>query len=107
MEPINDLDRLADELEHVNRDLLARGAGLEVLLRMMAERQASDLLLVAGEPPVFRVHGVVHRAEAALLDGEDIEQLITRCCRRTHSGRFVRHASQMRRSGFLTLAGFV
>jgi twitching motility protein PilT len=77
MEPTNDLDALADELENINRDLVARGSGLEVLLRLMAERQASDLLLVAGEPPVFRVDGVVHRADAPLLDGEDIEQLVT------------------------------
>ena len=77
MEPTNDLDRLADELEQINRDIVARGTGLEVLLRLMAERQASDLLLVAGEPPVFRVHGIVHRADAPLLDGEDIEQLVT------------------------------
>ena len=76
MEPIDDLDRLADELEHLNRDLVAKGTGLEVLLRLMADRQASDLLLVAGEPPVFRVDGVVHRADAALLDGEDVEQLV-------------------------------
>ena len=76
MEPINDLDRLADELEHLNRDLVARGTGLEALLRLMAERQASDLLLVAGEPPVFRVHGVVHRADAALLDGDEIQELV-------------------------------
>ena len=76
MEPTNDLDRLADELETLNRDIVARGTGLEMLLRLMAERQASDLLLVAGEPPVFRVHGVVHRADAPLLDGEDIEQLV-------------------------------
>ena len=77
MEPTNDLDRLADELETINRDFAARGTGLEVLLRLMAEREASDLLLVAGEPPAFRVHGVVHRADAALLDGEDIDQLVT------------------------------
>jgi len=77
MEPTNDLDALAAELETINRDLVAKGSGLKVLLRLMAEREASDLLLVAGEPPVFRVHGIVHRADAALLDGEDIEQLVT------------------------------
>jgi len=76
MEPTDDLDRLVEELELINRDLVARSTGLETLLRMMSERQASDLLLVAGEPPVFRVHGTVHRADAAPLDGEDIEQLV-------------------------------
>jgi twitching motility protein PilT len=76
MEPIDDLDRLADELEQVNRDHVARTTGLEALLQMMASRQASDLLLVAGEPPVFRINGAVQRGESALLDGEDIEQLV-------------------------------
>jgi twitching motility protein PilT len=76
MEPTNDLDRLAAELELLNRDVVARDTGLEALLRVMAGRQASDLLLVAGEPPVFRVNGVVHRSDAPLLDGEDIEQLV-------------------------------
>ncbi len=76
MDPIDDLDRLADELELLNREGIPRSTGLEALLRLMAERTASDLLLVAGEPPAFRVHGVVHRAEAAVLDGEDIEQLV-------------------------------
>ncbi|MEO6222081.1 MAG: ATPase, T2SS/T4P/T4SS family, partial [Vicinamibacterales bacterium] len=73
---MNDLDRLADELEQLNRDAMAKGTGLEALLRLMAGRQASDLLLVAGEPPVLRVHGALLRLEAALLDGDDIEQMV-------------------------------
>ncbi len=76
MEPIDDLDRLADELELVNREAIPQGGGLEALLRLMAERNASDLLLVAGEPPALRVDGVVRRADAPLLDGDDIEQLV-------------------------------
>ncbi len=77
MDPIDDLDRLADELELLNREGIPRSTGLDALVRLMAERTASDLLLVAGEPPAFRVHGAVHRADAAILDGEDIEQLVT------------------------------
>lgn len=76
MEPIDDLDRLAEELERLNRDAAPKGTGLETLLRRMADRQASDLILVAGEPPIFRVNGAVHRADAALLDGDDIEHLV-------------------------------
>lgn len=76
MEPIDDLDRLAEELERLNRDAVPKGTGLETLLRRMADRQASDLILVAGEPPIFRVNGAVQRADAALLDGEDIEHLV-------------------------------
>ena len=76
MEPIDDLDRLAEELERLNRDVVPKGTGLEMLLRRMAEREASDLILVAGEPPIFRVNGAVQRADAALLDGEDVEHLV-------------------------------
>jgi twitching motility protein PilT len=77
MDPIDDdLNRLADELELLHRESTPAGSGLEALLRIMADRNASDLLLVAGEPPVFRVNGLVHRAEATLLDAEDIEQMV-------------------------------
>jgi twitching motility protein PilT len=76
MDPIDDLNRLADELELLHRESTPSGTGLEALLRVMADRHASDLLLVAGEPPVFRVNGLVHRAEAALMDTDDIEQMV-------------------------------
>lgn len=76
MDPIDDLNRLADELELLHGESIPIGTGLEALLRVMAERGASDLLLVAGEPPVFRVNGLVHRADAALLDADDIEQMV-------------------------------
>jgi len=76
-DPIDDLDRLADELETLSRGVIrAPGAGLERLLRLMADRQASDLLLVAGEPPAFRIDGHVVRLEAASLDCDDIEHLV-------------------------------
>jgi len=76
-DPIDDLDRLADELEALNRPTVrSSGGGLEVLLRLMADREASDLLLLAGEPPAMRVHGQIHRMDGPLLDGDDIEQLV-------------------------------
>jgi len=76
-DPIDDLDRLADELEALNRTVVrTSGGGLEVLLRLMADREASDLLLLAGEPPAMRVHGQIHRMDGPLLDGDDIEQLV-------------------------------
>jgi twitching motility protein PilT len=55
---------------------MPQNGGLETLLRVMADRDASDLLLVAGEPPAFRVNGAIRRAEGALLDSEDIEQMV-------------------------------
>ena len=43
---------------------------------MVAEREASDLLLVAGEPPTFRIDGRVVRSDAAILDGVDVEEMV-------------------------------
>jgi twitching motility protein PilT len=42
----------------------------------MAERSASDLLLFAGEPPAIRIDGRVRRTDAAVLDGDDVLQLV-------------------------------
>jgi twitching motility protein PilT len=72
----DDLDRLVSELEGA-RPALPRGASrLETWLRIVAERDASDLLLVAGEPPTFRIDGRVVRGEAAILDGVDVEEMV-------------------------------
>ena len=38
--------------------------GLRRLLQDAVDRRASDLHLIAGEPPAFRVHGEIVRAEA-------------------------------------------
>ncbi len=76
-DPINDLDALADELELVARDAIRpSGAGLDPLLRLMADREASDLLLLAGETPTLRVHGQITRVQGDPLDGDDIESLV-------------------------------
>ena len=42
--------------------------GLETLLREMCAREASDLLLTAGTPPQFRIHGFLKAAESLPLD---------------------------------------
>jgi twitching motility protein PilT len=75
MEPIDDLDRLVDELE-LSRGDRVRSVGLDIWLDVMVARQASDLLLLAGEPPTFRIHGPVVRATADPLDGDEIEALV-------------------------------
>jgi twitching motility protein PilT len=76
MDPIDDLDRLVDELELSRGDRVRTGVGLDTWLDVMVSRQASDLLLLAGEPPTFRIHGPVVRASAEPLDGEEIEALV-------------------------------
>src|SRR6185369_8703536 len=40
------------------------GEPLEALLIEMAQRGASDLLIVAGNPPIFRIGGRLTRADA-------------------------------------------
>ncbi|HKV98388.1 MAG TPA: PilT/PilU family type 4a pilus ATPase [Vicinamibacterales bacterium] len=74
---IENLDRLADELEGLRVDAPAPGLSrLEPWLRMVADRGASDLLLVAGEPPALRVNGKIARTDFAPVDGVDIEEMV-------------------------------
>jgi twitching motility protein PilT len=49
---------------------------VEALLAEMAEREASDLLIIAGQPPVLRVGGRLTRLDAHAFDGNDIQQLL-------------------------------
>jgi twitching motility protein PilT len=74
--PLDDLDRLADELEAGRSDAPAGPSRLEGWLRLVAERDASDLLLVAGEPPALRIHGRVSRTASPPVDGADIEEMV-------------------------------
>src|SRR6187401_707407 len=76
-EPGDELDRLAAELELVGRDMPGPDAGLEAWLEVMAERSASDLLLLSGEPPVLRVHGRIVRASDTPLDSSEIETMVS------------------------------
>ena len=55
---------------------LEAGNALETLLIEMAQRGASDLLIVAGVPPVFRVGGRLNRTTDALLSSDDIQSLL-------------------------------
>ena len=74
---MSDLDRLAEELGLLAQEGARPDApGLEPLLRLMATRDASDLLLLAGEPPTMRVHGRVARLDGPTLDGEDVETMV-------------------------------
>ena len=49
-----------------------RGALVDRLLRMMVERGGSDLHLVAGYPPRFRLHGDLQILEPAPLEAEEL-----------------------------------
>jgi twitching motility protein PilT len=45
-------------------------------LEALVARKGSDLYLVSGLPPSIRVHGAVTRLEAAVLDGQEIEEAV-------------------------------
>jgi twitching motility protein PilT len=72
----DDLDRLVSELEAARFDVPAGASRLEGWLALVTEREASDLLLVAGEPPALRVHGRIVRADGPPLDGVEIEEMV-------------------------------
>jgi twitching motility protein PilT len=76
MNPPEDLDKLAAALGRPAGGAVAAGSSLMVWLEAMAERRASDLLLLAGEPPAFRIDGRIIRSEASVLDGDDVAELV-------------------------------
>jgi twitching motility protein PilT len=73
---LENLDRLVDELEGQRVEAPPGLSRLEPWLRAVADRGASDLLLVPGEPPAMRVLGKIVRSDGAPLDGVDVEEMV-------------------------------
>ena len=78
MQPLDDLNQLVAELSASGAGPIASGPGLVGWLTVTAERHASDLILIAGEPPLLRIEGKMIRSAGAVLDGQDVEQLVLR-----------------------------
>src|SRR6187455_2245751 len=76
MDPIEDLNQLVAELSAGTGGPASAGKGLAGWLAVTAEREASDLILVAGEPPTLRIDGKLVRSAGAVLDGQDVERLV-------------------------------
>ncbi|MGP8247708.1 MAG: type IV pilus twitching motility protein PilT [Bryobacteraceae bacterium] len=51
-------------------------ASLDALLRLAAERNASDVLLIAGAPTVLRVNGALSAASGGPLDAEEVRAFV-------------------------------
>ncbi len=63
-------------LRRPEQALVNEGETLNRYLAELVRRQASDLLLIAGLPPVFRINGRLTRMdEAAALEGEEVGRL--------------------------------
>ena len=80
MADADDIDRLILELHSSVQPAPSPGAGdtarLERWLRLLAARDGSDLLLVAGAPPSLRVDSKVIPLAEGPLDGVDIEEAV-------------------------------
>ena len=83
-EPFDDLDRLVSELNQLgpadavasDRDFAQLDAWLQ---RVRDEDGGSDLLLVAGSPPIVRAPGRLIRISADPVDSEEIERAVSGC----------------------------
>ena len=76
---LNDSEPATDETRASNAwppSMVPEGNPFERLLIDMAQRGASDLLILAGAPPVFRIAGRLAKTADAVLSGEDIQGLL-------------------------------
>jgi twitching motility protein PilT len=77
LDPSEDLDSIVDELHaRTSSEPSRSGDKLLELLRQMALRGASDLFLVAGLPPTFRIGSTLQAMGGEILDGPAIETMI-------------------------------
>src|SRR6185436_18951812 len=94
--PLDDIERLILEL-HSTVELPSASqtssdtSRLDRWLRLVASRQGSDLLLVAGSPPAIRVAGRVEPLAEAPIDGVDVEEAVMPALR-PHAQRIYREA---------------
>jgi twitching motility protein PilT len=79
--PIDDLDKLVSELHLISQARTAPIASdtpsLSDWLRQVRDQDGSDLLLVAGLPPLARVKGQVSRLLGDTLSGDEIENAVS------------------------------
>ncbi|HEX2834398.1 MAG TPA: PilT/PilU family type 4a pilus ATPase [Thermoanaerobaculia bacterium] len=76
---LNDAEPATNDARATQRwpsSTVPEGNALERLLIEMAQRGASDLLLIAAVPPVFRVAGRLARTADAALTGDDLQALL-------------------------------
>jgi twitching motility protein PilT len=79
--PIDDLDKLVSELHLISQarsvPIASDSPALADWLQQVREQDGSDLLLVAGLPPLARIKGHVSRLLGDVLSGEDIENAVS------------------------------
>jgi len=79
--PVDDLDKLVSELHLISQarsaPIASDSPALADWLQQVRDQDGSDLLLVAGLPPLARVKGQVSRLLGDVLGGEDIENAVS------------------------------
>jgi twitching motility protein PilT len=79
--PVDDLDKLVSELHLISQarsvPIASDSPALADWLQQVRAQDGSDLLLVAGLPPLARVKGHVSRLLGDVLSGEDIENAMS------------------------------
>jgi twitching motility protein PilT len=68
-------DRAEALLDSPGQEEVEPEGALDRLLSEMVRQQASDLLLLAGLPPVLRINGRLQRLEASAVEDEDLGRL--------------------------------
>jgi len=68
--------RAVDDLPTAPPSTVPEGSAFEALLAEMAERRASDMILVAGTPPVFRVDGRLQQSDREPFSAEEVRVLL-------------------------------
>ncbi len=63
---------------------------IDILLRTLVIKKASDLHLQAGSPPVFRVHGELGFSNLEVLANEDIEKYVTSMMNEDQRNKFTK-----------------
>ena len=105
---VDDLDAIVSELHQTAPSTSVAPAGdtpvLAEWLRQVRELEGSDLLLVAGMPPLARIRGQVSRLPGEGLDGDDIEHAVSpivpsRLRKRYHEGEAIDLAFTLRGLG--------
>jgi twitching motility protein PilT len=79
--PVDDLDKLVSELHLISQarsaPIASESPDLADWLRQVREQDGSDLILVAGLPPLARIKSQMTRLIGETLSGEDVENAVS------------------------------
>ncbi len=69
---------------------MAYAASLDDLLTLLRDKEGSDLHIRVGEPPVFRIHGILYRQDFPVLEPDDARDLVYSVMKDVHRQKYER-----------------